>query len=83
MWSFDFFSTGEVIFLAQHWIFAGQYLKIALTIQLTFSVKTEEIYEHNDSLYLFLEYLDGGSMEKIVQNYYSSYSEEFVKYSIL
>ena len=39
-WSWIQFSLSEVLFLAQHWVFTAQYLKVALLFELAFCVKT-------------------------------------------
>ena len=43
-------------------------------------VNCVEIYDYESRLYVFLEYMDGGSLNKFVENYYESYSEETMKY---
>ena len=39
-WIWFPFSLSQVLFLAQHWVFTAQYLKVALLFELAFCVKT-------------------------------------------
>ena len=41
-----------------------------------------EIFEFSKRLYTFLEFMEGGSINSIVEKRYQDYSEEFVKYTI-
>ena len=42
-WIWISFSVSQVLFLAQHWVFTAQYLKVALIFELAFCVKTEQV----------------------------------------
>ena len=44
-WVWNLYSIGVILFLVQHWVFASQYLRVALTFELAFSVKTEAVKE--------------------------------------
>ena len=45
-------------------------------------IKLSEIYEWQNKLYLFLEYMDGMSLNKIIMHYHTEYSLEFKKFTI-
>jgi len=42
-WIWIPFSISQAFFLAQHWIFSAQYLKVALLFELAFCVKSQQI----------------------------------------
>ena len=42
----------------------------------------EEIYEYNNRVFVFLEYMEGGSMEKITKAFATECSEGFIKYTV-
>jgi multidrug transporter EmrE-like cation transporter len=48
-WIWDLNSIGEVAFLLQHWVFAVQYLKVALVFELAFTVRTQAVEEKRKS----------------------------------
>ena len=41
-------------------------------------IKAEEIYEYDDRLFLFLDYMDGKELTQIITKYHERYSEEFI-----
>lgn len=45
-------------------------------------IKAEEIYEWNDKLYLFLEFMDGKELTEIISNFHTMYNESFKKYTL-
>ena len=45
-------------------------------------VNCQEIFEFQSRLYVFLDYMDGGSLTKFIENYYKEYSEETMKYML-
>ena len=51
-------------------------------LQIDEMVQCLEVYEHNDCLFLILEYMDQKSMSNIVQYSHEHYSEDFCKYTV-
>ena len=45
-------------------------------------VQCVEVYEHQNCLYLILEYMDRKSLSDIVLNNHDEYSEDFCKYTL-
>jgi len=45
-------------------------------------IKAEEIYEFDDRLYLFLDYMDGKELTTIIKHFHKQYSDEFIKFTI-
>ena len=43
-------------------------------------VNCVEIYEFQSRLFVFLDYMEGGSLNKFIESYYESYSEDTMKY---
>ena len=45
-------------------------------------IKAVDIYNFNDRTYLFLDYMNGKELTKVIESFYEQYSEEFIKYTI-
>ena len=45
-------------------------------------VNCVEVYEFQNRLFVFLDYMEGGSLNKFIENYYEDYSEETMKYMV-
>ena len=45
-------------------------------------VNCEEIYEFQSRLFVFLDYMEGGSLSKFINDYYKHYSEDTLKYMV-
>ena len=45
-------------------------------------VNCEEVYEFQNRLFVFLDFMEGGSLNKFIENYYEDYSEETIKYMV-
>ena len=45
-------------------------------------IKAVDIYNHNDRTYLFLDYMNGKELTKVIESFHEQYSEEFIKYTI-
>ena len=42
-----------------------------------FVMRADEIYQHNNKLYIILEYMDGNEITKIINDFHGKYSKEF------
>ena len=42
-----------------------------------FVMRAEEIYQHEQKLYIILEYMDGNAITKIIEGFHGRYSREF------
>ena len=45
-------------------------------------VKCHDLFFFNKKVFIFLDYMDQGSMDRIVNNFHESYSENFCRYSL-
>ena len=45
-------------------------------------IKAIDIYNFNNRTYLFLDYMDGKELTKVIEGYFEQYSDEFIKYTI-
>ena len=41
-------------------------------------IKAVDIYNFNNRTYLFLDYMDGKELTKVIENFHMQYSEEFI-----
>lgn len=51
-------------------------------IDCEYVVKAEAIYEFDERMYVFLDYMDGRELTNVISACHTTYSEEFIKYSI-
>ena len=56
--------------------------KLLQIINSDYVMRAEAIYEYNERLYLFLEFMDGKSLTEIAENFFNQYSEGFKKYTL-
>ena len=45
-------------------------------------IKAVDIYNFNNQTYLFLDYMNGKELTKVIESFHEQYSEEFIKYTI-
>ena len=52
------------------------------TLSSPYIVNVEEIFDWDNRLYVFLDYMDGGSIDDIIKRSHETYSVEFIKYTL-
>ena len=45
-------------------------------------IKCVDLYDWGKQIYIFLDYMNGSSIDKVIHEQHQSYSEEFCKYSL-
>lgn len=52
------------------------------TLSSPYIVNVEEIFEWGHRLFVFLDYMEGGSIDDIIKHSHMDYSVEFIKYTL-